>query len=363
MSGEANKRKQFLFVDDDAAFLSGITELLGEMGRGSWRILTAQNHAQALAVLSKERVDVVVVDYGMPVIDGLEFLRLLGRAHPGQQAVILTGSATEAKRRACLESGAALFLEKPLSRDGFSAVFAALDALAGAPASAGFRGVLHRVGLQEVLQLECLGRKSSVLEVVAATARGRIYISEGAIVHAESGALQGEVALFGLLALQGGDFNFLSFNEPSRRTIEGPWEHLLMEAARLSDEGATFSQSGEARAAAMEQARLPEQPVARAGSGAATPEVHEGTEEIRIEEVLLCSGAAEVLYEWKCQSLQKRMQLLAQIEYQAGFLSGAAPVGRFDRLELVTTDGRIVCQIQPDRRLVVRSRKYKLKAA
>jgi len=352
MSGETNKRKQFLFVDDDGAFLSGITELLGEMSRGSWRILTAQNHAQALAVLSKERVDAVVVDYGMPVIDGLEFLRLLSRAHPGQQTVILTGAITQERRKACLESGAALFLEKPLSRDGFSAVFAALDALAVAPPSAGFRGLLHRVGLQEVLQLECLGRKSSVLEIAAAKARGRIYISDGAIVHAESGALQGEVALFGLLALQGGDFNFLSFTEPPRRTIEGPWEHLLMEAARLSDEGATFSQTGEARTGATEQARPPGPANAQA--------VPEASEEVRIEEVLLCSGAAEVLYEWQCQSLQKRMHLLAQIEYQAGLLTNLAPLGRFDRLELLTSEGRIVCQIQPDRRLVVRSRKHQV---
>ena len=48
---------------------------------------------------------------------------------------------------------------------------------------------MRRVGLQEVLQMECLGRKSSVLEIFTGKVRGRIFICDGAIVHAESGAL------------------------------------------------------------------------------------------------------------------------------------------------------------------------------
>ena len=40
-------------------------------------------------------------------------------------------------------------------------------------------------------------------------------------MHADSGALQGEVALYGLLALRGGEFNLLPYAEPSSRTIAG----------------------------------------------------------------------------------------------------------------------------------------------
>src|ERR1019366_6982160 len=88
--------------------------------------------------------------------------------------------------------------------------------------------------------LECLGRKSSALEIFTGKVRGRICICDGSIVHAESGALLGEVALYGLLALRGGGFNLLPFTEPARRTIQGQGESLLMEAARLNDEGQKF---------------------------------------------------------------------------------------------------------------------------
>ena len=130
-----------------------------------------------------------------------------------------------------------------------------------------------------------------------------------------------------------------------------------MEAARLSDEGATFSQTGGAQAA---PAAAVDSGIYHQGAALAAPEA---AEETQIEEVLLCSGGAEVLYEWQCASLQKRMHLLAQIEYQVGLLSNLAPIGRFDRLELVFSEGRMVCQILPDRRLVVRSRKLKPEVA
>lgn len=351
MPGENVRRKQFLFVDDDAGFLTGMRELFDAMSHGAWEIFTAESHAQALALLQQQRMDVVVLDIGMPIMDGFQFLRLLGRTHPGQQVVMLTGHATAEGRKACLENGAALLLEKPVSSAGFGAVYAALDALADTQPQTGFRGMMRRVGLQEVLQMECLGRKSSILEISTTKARGRIFISDGSIVHAESGSLQGEVALYGLLGLQGGDFNLLAFSEPPRRTIQGHYESLLMEAARLTDEGAEFLRTN-----APETAPAPEIP---AVPSAAPPDVPpapppaSGT--VRILETVLCSGAGEVLYQSECKSLENRRRLLEQIEQQAAEVSALAPVGRFDRLEILVRDGRIVCEVQPNLRLFVHS--------
>lgn len=348
MANESPRRKQFLFVDDDSGFLKGIRQVFGEMSGGSWEIFTAENHGQALALMQQRRVEVVVLDLDMPVMDGLSFLRLLGRTHPGQQVVIWTGRATEESRRACLESGAALYLEKLIAPEGFAAVFAALNALADAQPQDGFGGMMRRVGLPEVLQMECLGRKSSILEVFTSKVRGRIYLSDGAIVHAESGTLQGEMALYGLLGLRGGDFNLLPFVEPPRRTISGHYEFLLMEAARLNDEGTTFFEADALQAAPVEMP--PPEPVAPAVAPAPRP-----ARPVKITETLLCSGAGEVLYERECSSRERRLGLLRQIETQVARLSSLLPAGRFDRLEISMPDGRAVCLVRPDMRLFVRS--------
>ena len=356
-STQTLKRKQFLFVDDDAEFLAGIRDFFGALSKGTWNIHLAQNHAQAFAELQKQKMDLIVVDIGMPVVDGVQFLRLLNRTHPGQQVVMLTALGTEERRKECLEIGALLFLEKPTAPGGYESIFAALDALAGAHPTEGFRGMMRRVGLQEVLQMECLGTKSSRLEIFTGKARGCIYIKDGVILHAEKGSLQGEVALYSLLALQGGEFNLRPFEEPPQRTIEGQWEFLLMEAARLTDEAA--HQAQETPLTELTDAELltipePAQPASDteyfAAKRAPTPPT-----ETRIEEVVLCSGAGEVLYDWQCKSLERRLNLLEQVEEQAAQLSSVAPLGRIERLEIITTEDRMICQILPDRRLFVRS--------
>src|SRR5580765_2211314 len=106
--------KHFLFVDDEEGFLTAVKQLFSSMSQGKWTIFTAQNHAQALDVLQNNRISVVVLDIGMPVMDGFQFLRLLQRTHPGQQVVMLTGQATSERRKMALENGVALFLEKPV---------------------------------------------------------------------------------------------------------------------------------------------------------------------------------------------------------------------------------------------------------
>ncbi|HTL59039.1 MAG TPA: response regulator [Candidatus Limnocylindrales bacterium] len=342
---EDTKRKQFLLVDDDADCLATLTALLKQLSKGQWAIRTATNHSQALEQLKGEPVDAVVLDVEMPVMDGIEFLRLLARTHPGQQVVMLTGRIDENTRKTALDLGATLYLEKPTTTDGFQALYAALEALAGVSSKAGFRGVMQSVELQDLLQMECLNRKSSVLVVTTGDREGTIYISEGEIIHAQVGQLQGEMALYGLLALPGGQFKLQPFAEPQRRSISGQYQFLLMEAARLRDE--TGSQGG-AKPGSMDR---------EADFGAASGETATPTEArgVRIEEVLLSSSAGEVLYQWKCESIESRLELFKKIELHAVQASKGTPSGRFHRVSMDTGNSRVLIQIQPAFKLLVRS--------
>src|SRR5437016_3048192 len=81
MQSDAQKRKQFLLIDDDPECLTTLTAVLKRMSKGEWAIRTATNHSQALEQLKGEPVNAVVLDVEMPVMDGIEFLRLLGRTH------------------------------------------------------------------------------------------------------------------------------------------------------------------------------------------------------------------------------------------------------------------------------------------
>jgi CheY-like chemotaxis protein len=238
--GKAPAQKyQVLFVDDNDAFLEAITELYTILGDQTWEIHRASTADQALAALKQNAIDLVVLDIGMPVLDGVQLLSLIHRRYPDVKKAILTGSASAGDREACLANGAELFIQKPLTDDGMKAVFTTLNELITWAQRKGFSGMLRQVGLPDVIQIECWRRNSSILEVRNQSLQGQIYIEAGAIVHAAVGTLVGEKAFYRLLSLTGGEFHLQPFKPPPERTVHGQWEFLLMEAARIHDEEAT----------------------------------------------------------------------------------------------------------------------------
>jgi two-component system, NarL family, response regulator LiaR len=66
----------------------------------------ARSGEEALEFLATIAVDVVVLDIGLPGIDGIETCRRLKRTHPGTRVVMLTAHQLEAQVLAALASGA-----------------------------------------------------------------------------------------------------------------------------------------------------------------------------------------------------------------------------------------------------------------
>jgi hypothetical protein len=271
----------------------------------------------------------------------VQLIRIINRRFPDVKKAVMTGLATEEKRAASLANGVELFIEKPRSEDGLKSVFAMLNELIGWTAREGFHGVLRRVGLQDVIQMECLGRNSSVLEIHNQQVRGRIYIEDGKIIHAVVGDETGEGAFQKLLALSSGEFHLQPFESPPERTLEGQWEFLLMEAARVRDEVASqpsASESGEELPSAL-------------ATGVSAP-ASELTS--HVAETLICSGQGAALYTWQCQNVNARVALLRQIAQKAAEFREWLPLGNFERLEIQLPDSRAIAQVQTDRMVFVR---------
>src|ERR1051325_2706016 len=206
------KRTTVMFVDDDAGFLEVVRNLMVAYSEGLWDVLVATDAARGLTLMRERKVD-------MPVMDGLQFLGLLHRRYPNISKAVLTGDSSDPYRATCLSNGAELFLLKPTSPEGWQSLYVALNELVKYQPEEGFRGVLRRVGLQDVLQMECLARSSSVMEVSNAEMQGSIYVKDGQIIHAEVGDLAGEDAFNRLMSLSGGQFNLKPFVDPPSITI------------------------------------------------------------------------------------------------------------------------------------------------
>jgi CheY-like chemotaxis protein len=372
MPDTADNLKKVLFVDDNLQFLEMIERVLGGWSQGEWQIFLAQNSGKALLILQEHKIDLAVVDIQMPVVDGIQFLALLNRKYPNVQKVTLSAYADSASRTACLNHGAELFLEKPRNPGDLEIIYSTLRELVRQkPVATGFRGVLRQVSLEDVLQMECLNRNSSILEVMANKQVGKIYVLDGAIIHAEVDDRNGEAAFNKILTLKGGEFNLRPFTEPPQRSIEGSWEFLLMEAARARDEAAEPGPESESESEPVADyfsELAPEMPVPAAPTQAPSvppaPKVFVPEEVVnlpaRIEEMVVCSANGDVLYQWKCGNTNDRISFLEFLSQKSAQLGEGLNLGAFDRLEMEGERSRIVAQVKTDRGVFVRATRAQL---
>jgi hypothetical protein len=202
-------------------------------------------------------------------------------------------------------------------------------------AEVGFRGVMRKVGLEDLIQLECMNCKSTLLEITNAKLNGRIYIERGEIIHANAGSLTGEPAFRKLLGLRGGEFSLKVLDQPERRTIHGQWMQLLMEAAQARDEETTFVTAEPKGFSFTPSTSSPEEIVAMATLLGEHPHV---------KELVLVANEGNVLYSSKCPDTAARATACNELLEAARTVSTHLPLGEFHHLEIVNNQSRTVIQ-------------------
>lgn len=104
---------RILVVDDDRLFHRLADAAVRDQG---FVLLHAMSGAEALELLREQRPDIVLTDYLMPGMDGLELCRSIRALDPEHlvPVVLMTGEGDSALKRTSLEAGIADFVTKPL---------------------------------------------------------------------------------------------------------------------------------------------------------------------------------------------------------------------------------------------------------
>jgi DNA-binding NarL/FixJ family response regulator len=155
-----------LFVDDDADVLAGLSLQLAAQPRSRhYRVLTAESGQQALDLLSRETVDIVVSDERMPGMAGSDLLTRVLEIAPDIVRIVLTGQATlDDAARAINGAEVFRYLQKPCSS---SELLAVLEA--GVARREAKRSPLTGFGLAELRLLS--EREKEVLTLVTSGLR------------------------------------------------------------------------------------------------------------------------------------------------------------------------------------------------
>lgn len=104
--------KKILLVDDSASVRTVAGIALREAG---YEVIDAANGKEALSMLDRDRVHLIISDVNMPVMDGITFLKEVKR-HPTSKftpVIMLTTEAGEDKKQEGRAAGAKAWIVKP----------------------------------------------------------------------------------------------------------------------------------------------------------------------------------------------------------------------------------------------------------
>jgi two-component system response regulator AtoC len=103
--------KKILVIDDDEIILLLLNNLLKKAG---YDVMTANDGESGLIVAKSRNPDLVVTDYKMPGISGLDVVQEMGRSHPGIPVIVLTAHGDVSLTIKTIQAGAYDFIEKPI---------------------------------------------------------------------------------------------------------------------------------------------------------------------------------------------------------------------------------------------------------
>ena len=102
---------RILIVDDDQRIL----QLLGDCFKHAYTVEIATNGGEALAIVRRQRPDLVLLDIMLPGMSGIHLLKQIKETDPTIAVVMMTGNDSAALAAEALQSGAASYVLKPFA--------------------------------------------------------------------------------------------------------------------------------------------------------------------------------------------------------------------------------------------------------
>ena len=107
-------KTKVLVVDDDEDIRNVLSRILLA---GGYDCMTAESGYDAVSIIPEFKPEVVITDYQMPNMNGIELLKIIRQQFPGTHVILLTGHAELEIAIDAVNLGAYAFFRKPLDLD------------------------------------------------------------------------------------------------------------------------------------------------------------------------------------------------------------------------------------------------------
>jgi two-component system chemotaxis response regulator CheY len=115
---------KILVVDDSSVMRKIVTRTLRQAGFGGHTIEEAENGKDALAKIEADAPDLVLTDWNMPEMSGIELAKAIGAKNLGIPFAFITSECTTEMKEQANAAGAVAFLTKPFTAETMQAALA-----------------------------------------------------------------------------------------------------------------------------------------------------------------------------------------------------------------------------------------------
>jgi DNA-binding response OmpR family regulator len=120
MLDKISKELNILYVEDDEHLRVLLPRTLKLLFKD---VICAENGAEALKIWHKNKIHIMIVDYTMPVMNGMEFIKEIRKLNKKIPIIILSAHSDKEKLKEAIKVGLIDYLDKPVN---FDALFEAL---------------------------------------------------------------------------------------------------------------------------------------------------------------------------------------------------------------------------------------------
>ncbi|MDH3974438.1 MAG: response regulator [Deltaproteobacteria bacterium] len=220
--------KNVLIVDDEKPFLMSLSDGLAKGYPDKFNVLLAENGNEAVKILESNHIGLLVTDLKMPKMDGLELLVYMNSNYPSIPIIAMTAFGTPEIEDQLQSTGVFQYLEKPLDID-----LLAESILEGMKAAT--KGYIQGITLPTLLQMVEMEKKTCTLKVMCNKLTGYLYLSNGELMDAEAGGVNGEEAAITIISWDKSEVEIEGICK-KRRQINSSLSYILMETMRIKDE-------------------------------------------------------------------------------------------------------------------------------
>ena len=223
-------KKTILIVDDDMDFLRRVENFINVYVEHT-NVLTASDGREALQILHEKRVDLVVTDIEMPVMDGIELLNHIRLKNQNIPAIVMTRFSTPENHKRLAEIGQFYIFEKTMKLKTLGEKILSM-------LKRNFRAYVRGVTLENLLQMIQIEQKSCTLKVRSKEKVGYLYLKDGKLVNANTSGIEGEEAAVKIISWVSAETE-MQGNCQTETKIQTSLMHILLKASQFKDENAT----------------------------------------------------------------------------------------------------------------------------